>query len=182
MTGFTSSGSINSDLAERNRRSRAPLMRRLLVIGWNEGVLGHVLYMIFVVAAVASSVGQAFSTSTPNSSSEEEEGRWIYYILTHAGWPPLTWIWMTCLSACAVPVLYMFRPPSVPDREKLLVRCPDTGVGYPKKEGENEGEAGADADAGRSPSYWSAVACLQEFAYVLVTVYTTAMFVGSWVK
>ena len=170
VTGFASSGSMNSDVAERNRRLRAPLMRRLFVIGWNGGVLGHFLYMVVVMAAVASSVSQAFNTSMPNSTSQEEDVRWIF-ILTHAGWPPILWIYMTCLSACAVPILNIFRPPSVPEREKLLVRSQDTGVAYPKQ----------DADAERSPQ-WSTMDCIQELMYTLVTIYTTGIFVASWVK
>lgn len=168
-TGFTSSGSLNCDLAERNRRSRAPLTRRLFVNGWNGGVLGHFLYMIFAMAAIATSLGQTFSILTRNSSSQER-ARWIF-ILTHAGWPPLSWIWMTCLSAFAIPILNIFRPPSIPDREKLLVRFQDTGVAYPKK--------GADAE--RLPQ-WSTTDYVQELMYSLVTIYTTALFVASWVK
>lgn len=170
MTGFASSGSINSDVAERNRRLRAPLMRRLFVNGWNGGVLGHFLYMVFVMAAVISSVGQAFNTSMPNSTAQEEENvRWIF-ILTHAGWPPLSWICMNCLSACAVPILNIFQPPSVPEREKLLVRSQDTGVAYPKQ----------DAHAERSS--WSTMDYIHELMYTLVTIYTTGIFVASWVK
>lgn len=170
MTGFVPSGSINSDLAERNQESRAPLLRRLFVIGWNGGVLGFVLYLIFVMAAVASSVGHAFTTSMSKSSSQE--ARWTF-ILTHAGWPPLVWMWMTCLTAYAVPTFYMFQPPSVPDREELLVRCKDTGVAYPKDD--------ADVDAGRL-SQWSITAYIQESLYTLVTIYTAVTFLGTWVK
>ena len=167
MTGFVPSGSIKSDLPERNQRSCAPLMRRFFVIGWNGGVLGLVLYIFFVMAAVASSVGHVFTTSMPKSSSQE--AGWMF-ILSHAGWPPLVWMWTTCLAAYAVPILYMFQPPSVPDREELLVRCKDTGVAYPKDD--------VDADAGR---LWSTTAYIQELLYSLVTLYTTIAFLGSLV-
>lgn len=173
MMGFAPSGNVKSDLAERNRRSRAPLLRRLFVIGWNAGVLGHVLHFSLLMAAFASSVCHAFIIST--SSSASQEAGWIFF-LTHAGWPPLLWIWMTYVTACAVPVLYMFCPSSVPDREELLVRSQESGIAYPKKEEAAQTED--DADAGHL-SIWNTVAYVQELLYTLVTIYTTVTFVGS---
>ena len=79
-------------------------------------------------------------------------------------------MWMNCLAACAVPAFYMFRPPSVPDREELLVRSQVTGVAYPKKE----------ADAGRLLQ-WSITDYFQELLYILATIYTTVTFLGSWI-
>lgn len=41
-------------------------------------------------------------------------------------------MWTTCLAAYAVSAFNMFRPPSIPDREELLVRFHKSEVTYPK--------------------------------------------------
>lgn len=153
---FSSSGSIKDDLNERDLRSRAPLLRRLKVILWDCNAYIHLLYVIFVIVAVSLSTSRAFNYHHPH--------RILIYLLTHAFWPPM--LWLLCITAYCVPLRYAIWPPSMPDREELLVRDPQTGVARPKSE--------------RKQQRWRKTTFWHETQYSLCTIYTTVIFFGSF--
>lgn len=41
--------------------------------------------------------------------------------------------WLFSFFACLTPIFYAVSPPTVPDREELLVQDPLTGARYPRK-------------------------------------------------
>lgn len=41
--------------------------------------------------------------------------------------------WLFSFFACLTPIFYAVFPPTVPDRDELLVKDPLTGARYPKK-------------------------------------------------
>ena len=115
---FSSSGSVKSELNERDPRTRAPLFRRLKVILWDCDVYLHVLYVLFILAAVI------YSTVIGIKRSSGAHGVYVY-LLTHAFWPPM--LWLLSITACCEPIRYAIWPPDMPDREELLERDPKTG-------------------------------------------------------
>lgn len=133
-------------------------MRRIRVIWWDGGVYIHVLYLLFTVGAAASSIARAF-TRTSNRHHER-----LLYVLTHTAWPPL--VWLVALAACTIPIKYSLTPPAMPDRDDLLRREKRTGIAHPTE----------DAKQPR----WGKTNFLQEGFYALVTLYTTIIFLGSW--
>ncbi|CAF9912566.1 hypothetical protein IMSHALPRED_000350 [Imshaugia aleurites] len=155
---FSSSGSIHSVINERDTRARAPLVRRIRAIGWNGGVFIHVLYVLFTVGAAATSTSRAFTT-TPHNYRDR-----LFYMLTHAGWPPL--VWLVASTACFVPIKYALSPPAMPDREDLLHRDKVTGVAHPTE--------------GAKRPRWGRTNILHEGFYAAVTIYTAVLFFGSW--
>lgn len=158
LATFASSGSIDSVINERDSRVRATLMRRLKVIWWNGGVLIHIIYLLFTVGAVASSIARAF-TVTPDDHSDR-----LYYVLTHTAWPPI--IWLVASAACTIPIKYAIFPPSMPDRDDLLQREKDTGIAHPSE--------------GAKRSRWGKSNLFHEGFYAFLTLYTTVLFFGSW--
>ncbi len=159
LATFSSSGSIDSVINERDIRVRAPLIRRLQVVWWNGGVLIHVLYVLFTVGAVASSVARAF-TLTANTYQDR-----LFHILTHTAWPPLSWV--VALAACTIPIRYTVRPPAMPDRDDLLQREKDTEIAHPSQ--------------GAKRPRWGKSNLLHEGLYASLTAYTTILFCGSWI-
>ncbi len=123
---FTSSGSQKADLNERNPQLRAPVWRRLKVTIWDCQCYLHLIYIMFVLAAVG--VSMYWNISDPENNTVK---KMLISLLTHAFWPPV--IWLTCIMSCWVPINYALFPPSSPDRQDLLEREPDTGVAYPKE-------------------------------------------------
>lgn len=156
-TSFKPSGSLASELKERSRRERAPLFRRLKVILWNYLGGFHLIYILFVLAAVASSSVRCAEQPTRNDR--------LICLLTHAFWPPISWL--VYVAAAWTPVIYAIRPPVVPDNEDLLDRDPKTEVGYPKEESKK-------IKTKASHSYF-------EMQYTLMTIYTTVIFAGTWI-
>lgn len=154
---FSSSGSIKSDLDERNPKTRAPLFRRLKVMLWDCDLYMHLLYVMFVIAAVT------YSTVRGVLDSENIHKLFIY-LLTHAFWPPM--LWLICVTACCEPLRYAIWPPTMPDREELLDRDPDTQIARPKP-------------------YWtkqrySKWTFWHEMQYSGVTIFTAVIFVGAF--
>ena len=156
-TSFKPTGSLSSELKERSSRERAPLFRRLKVILWNYFGGFHLFYILFVLAAVI--------TSSVRCSRQPTLDEKLIYLLTHAFWIPVSWL--VYVSAAWTPIIYALNPPTVPDNGDLLDRDPTTNVAYPK-------ECSKQIKNKLSNGYF-------EFQYTLQTLYTTAIFAGSWV-
>ena len=121
---FSSSGSIKTELMS-GMPGRAPLLRRLKVILWDCNVLSHLLYIFFVITAVTYSTSYGIRTSPLLHEL-------LVFLLTHAFWPPVLWI--MCIAGCWVPIKYAIWPPTMPQREELLVRDEKTGTVRQKEE------------------------------------------------
>lgn len=155
---FSSSGSIKSDLDERDAKKRAGLMRRLKVTLWDCDVYIHLTYVLFVVAAVSKSTVEGVI------ANKDDLNLLLIYLLTHACWPPMLWI--LAITACCEPIRYAIWPPTMPDREELLDRDPVTQIARPKE-------------------YWkktrySKLTFWHEMQYSGVTIFTTFIFVLSF--
>lgn len=135
------------------------MWRRLKVTIWDCQCYLHVVYMMFVIAAVAVSIYWNLTDETLTTTKEV-----LISLLTHAFWPPL--IWLTCMLSCWIPIGYAIAPPDCPDREDLLDRDPETGVAYPKEESK------------RTKSTFGTY--FHEAMYSLLTLYVTVVFVLSF--
>ena len=156
---FKPSGSLKSDLNERDPVLRAPMYRRLRVILFNNLAYFHVSYVYFCLTAVVLSTYRCIAQ---NTDSVREA---IECLLTHAFWPPLTWI--IVVSAFWTPITYACDPPTMnSDRESYLVRDSKTGVAHPTKKSKKIG--------------FKAETALFEFEYTFTTVFTTLVFVAAF--
>lgn len=156
---FSSSGSIESTLDERDIHARASLLRRLKVILWDGGALIHLAYLLFTLGAVGFSVARMFIS--PGLSSAEAR---LVYFLTHAGWPPL--FWLVTVLACWTPIKYALSPPAVPDRDDLVQREKETGIAHPTE--------------GAKRPRWGVSHIVLEGLNAGIVVYTAVLFFGSW--
>ena len=118
---FKPTGSLKSNLNERHPAVRAPVSRRLRVILFNYLAWFHISYVYFCIAAVILSSYRCILDTKLKSR--------LICLLTHAGWPPMTWI--IVISAFWIPINYACDPPDMLDRESLLQRDPKTGVAHP---------------------------------------------------
>jgi cellulose synthase/poly-beta-1,6-N-acetylglucosamine synthase-like glycosyltransferase len=155
---FSSSGSIKSELSERDPANRAPLWRRCVVMIWQCECWMHVLLVLFTLTAVIWSCTQSMYAVRPSRNYT------LIYLLTHAFWPPVLWI--VNLSAYLTPLLYMLAPPNMPDREDLLDRNAETNVARPKESAKRQ--------------RWLKWALWPELQWILCSVYTTIIFVGTF--
>lgn len=153
--GFKPSGSTKSDLNERDPLLRAPLITRMRVILWNNKVFFHLFQVMTCIAGVALSTTRC----AQYGSSVKISG----CMLQNAWWPPLAWL--VSMSACIIPIYYMFCPPSTPDRETLLERD-ERGIAQPSER----------AKRNRSTS----VSVAFEVVNLIVIAYTTTLFVLSF--
>ena len=154
---FKPTGSLQSALNERYPKQRARMYRRIWTICVNYLAGFHVMYVYFVLVAVVLSSYRCFVTQFTLRDK-------LMCLVTHAFWPPLSWV-IVC-SAFWIPFTYAVDPPSMPDREELLIRDPKTGVAHPTKQAKK---------IGRAPQTW-----LFELEYSFTTIYTTAVFVAAF--
>ena len=119
----------------------------------------HLLYLLFTLGAVASSIARMFVRSGPRNAEDR-----LVYFLTHAGWPPL--IWLAAVLAAWTPINYAIRPPAVPDRDDLLQREKDVGIAHPKE--------------GAKRTRWGASTIVLEGFNNGITLYAAVIFFGSW--
>lgn len=154
---FSSSGSIKSELNERDTATRAPLFRRLKVILWDCNVYLHLLYILFVIAAVTYSTVTGILTTL-------DIHKLLIYLLTHAFWPPM--LWLLCITACCEPIRYAIWPPNMSEREELLDRDPKTGIARPKEHWKKQRYG--------KKTFW------HEMQYSGVTIFTAVVFFGAF--
>jgi hypothetical protein len=157
---FSSSGSVKSELSERDPTIRAPLFRRLKVILWDCDAYLHLLYIVFVLAAVIVST----LTSVTTTGGTDHSHKLLIYLLTHAFWPPM--LWLLCFTACCTPVRYAIWPPTMPEREELLDRDPKMGIARPKEHWKKQRYA--------KTTFW------HETQYSGVTIFTGVVFLGAF--
>ncbi|EHY56623.1 hypothetical protein HRR83_002294 [Exophiala dermatitidis] len=153
---FKATGSLKSSLNERDPKHRAPMYRRVWTILVNYLAGFHVAYVYFVLVAATLSTYRCFLEHGLRAK--------LVALLTHAFWPPLTWI-IVC-SSFWIPFTYAVDPPSMPDREELLIRDQKTGVAHPTPQSKKI--------AYRSQSF------LFEVEYTVTTVFTALIFVAAF--
>ena len=155
---FKPTGSLKSELNERDPARRAGVWRRFSVIAINYMAAYHLFYVYLVLAAVTlTTLRCVFS----NPDAEDK----LVCLLTHAFWPPIAWV--ITLSAFWTPISYALNPPSVPDREELLKRDPKTDIAHPTKKSKKIA--------------WKAQTAIFEFEYFISTAFTVAVFVATFI-
>jgi len=155
---FKPTGSLRSDLNERDPTMRAGLLTRLRVIVFSYMAWYHVLYVYFcLTAATLTSTRCAFETFAWKDRLQCE--------LTHAFWPPVSWILV--VSAFWVPLSYAIDPPTVAPRDELLDRDPKTLVAHPK-------ETAKDIAYGKRTAWY-------EIEYTVTTIFTAFIFVAAFI-
>ncbi|KAG9255593.1 nucleotide-diphospho-sugar transferase [Emericellopsis atlantica] len=154
---FKPTGSLDSALNERDPQHRKGLARRMWAILINYWSIYHLLfvYSTLVAATIASYRCVSISETLHDK---------LICLLTHAFWPPLTFIFIC--SSLWTPISYAIDPPSVPAREQLLIRDPKTGVAHPTPSSKKIAFGGEDL--------W------YEFDYTITTVFTCLVFVLSF--
>lgn len=154
---FKPTGSLGSALNERDPVLRKGLFKRLWGILVNYWAAYHMTYVYFTLVAVVITCYRCF---------QRDEGLrdLLLNLLTHAFWPPLTWIFIC--DAFWTPISYAIDPPSMPPREQLLIRDPKTGVAHPTPASKKTAFAGDDA--------W------YELEYSVTTAFTCLVFVVSF--
>lgn len=151
---FKPTGSLKSELNERDPHARAGVFQRLSVIAINYMAGYHMFYVYLVLAAVTLTTSRCvFDQYTADEK--------LKCMLTHAFWPPIAWI--VTISAFWTPIQYALDPPSVPEREQLLDRDPKTGIAHPSKKSKKTAFAGQ--------TVWF------ELEYLFSTAFTAVVFV-----
>jgi hypothetical protein len=155
---FQPSGSLRSDLNERDSILRAGLWTRIRVIVFNYMGWYHILYVYFCLTA---------ATLTTSRCVFDQYGLQprLRCLLTHAFWPPVSWLLV--VSAFWVPITYAIDPPTVPHREELLDRDPKTKVARPKDECKQ-------IQFGKRRT-------LFEFEYTVTTLFTIFIFISAFI-
>jgi hypothetical protein len=121
---FQPSGSIKSELNERDPTIRARLLQRMRVILLDYMGIYHIIYVYFCLSAISLTTSRCVAE---NSNSHDR----ALCLLTHAFWPPLSWL--IVVSAFWTPVTYAIDPPKMPAREELMDVDPKTLVKRPKE-------------------------------------------------
>jgi hypothetical protein len=157
-TAFKPTGSLDSALNERDAATRKGMVPRLMAILIQCQAIFHLLFVYFVITGVVIVTYKCFII---------ERGTYniLKCLITHAWWPPLTWVFLT--SSTWTPISYAISPPTVPDREELLNRDADTGIAHPREI--------------TKKIAFGAQAAWFEFEYTLTTAYTVLCFVASFV-
>ncbi|KAJ5899618.1 hypothetical protein N7495_004362 [Penicillium taxi] len=154
---FKPTGSLGSTLNERDPKKRRNIFIRMFVVLFNYMALFHLAFVYVTLIGVVISSYRCFSI---NSSAKDV----IICLITHAFWPPLTFLFI-CTSLWT-PVSYAIDPPSMPEREDLLIRDPKTGVAHPTAKSK-------DIAFGKQAAWF-------ELQYTLATAVTILIFVYSF--
>ncbi|KAJ5555599.1 hypothetical protein N7535_008033 [Penicillium sp. DV-2018c] len=154
---FKPTGSLSSALNERDPKKSKNMFVRMRVILLNYMASFHLAFVYVTLVAVVISSYRCFAQ---NSGFRDI----ILCLITHAFWPPLTFLFI-CTSLWT-PISYAIDPPSMPEREDLLIRDPKTGVAHPTKQSKKIAFGGQAA--------WF------ELEYTVATIATILVFIYSF--
>lgn len=121
---FKPTGSLGSALNERDVTQRKGMFRRLWGICFNYMAFFHVGFVYLTLVGATLTSFMSFTNFHTFEKIAES-------LVTHAFWPPLTFIFLC--SSMWTPIGYAIDPPTMPDREDLLVRDPKTDVAHPTR-------------------------------------------------
>ncbi|KAF2405087.1 glycosyltransferase family 2 protein [Trichodelitschia bisporula] len=152
LASFKPTGSLKSDINERDPSTRAPLFRRFFTIVFNYLAWYHIAFVYFTLSAVTLSTCRCIA----EQRTTNDRGMCL---LTHAFWPPISWIMV--ISAFWIPISYAINPPDCPPREDLLVR-EKNGVAHPSEKAKKTG--------------WSGQTAIFELEYTLTSLFTCFVF------
>ncbi|OLN89339.1 Cellulose synthase 1 [Colletotrichum chlorophyti] len=122
---FKPTGSLGSALNERDAKTRKGMFRRLWGILINYMAIFHLAFVYLTLVGVVLTSYRCFWVN-------DEIRDILLCLVTHAFWPPLTFIFIC--SSLWTPVAYAIDPPTMPEREALLDRDPKTFVAHPTKQ------------------------------------------------
>jgi len=154
---FKPTGSLGSALNERDAATRRGLFRRLWAILLQCMAIFHLLFVYFTVAGTVVVTYKAFIVERGVSDI-------LRHLVTHAWWPPLTFVFLC--NSFWIPIAYAINPPTVPDREELLNRDPNTGITHPREV--------------TKKTAFGAQAAWLEFEYTLTTIYSALVFAATF--
>ena len=89
----------------------------------------------------------------------------LRHVLVNSMLPPIWWLMFAL--ACLIPIVYVFFPPSVPDREELWDFDINTGVGYPKVK--------------EMKQVWGVLPLVREIVWGLTVIYCIVLFIGTFI-
>lgn len=155
---FKPTGSLGSSLNERDARQRKGMGRRLAGICFNYMAIFHLLFVYLTLVGATMTTFLCFT----EFQGLRDVARCL---ITHAFWPPLTFVFLC--SSMWTPIGYAIDPPTVPDREDLLVRDPKTDVAHPTRKSKK-------IAFGQQAAFF-------EIEYSATSMYTIAVFVASFI-
>ncbi|KAH4601907.1 hypothetical protein HBH82_167390 [Parastagonospora nodorum] len=154
---FLASGAIRDRLKERSETHRAGLWTRIKLMGIHCRIWFFVLFVPYCLGAAGLDWYRAYSQPSTNAS--------LRHLLVNSMLPPMWWLFLA-ISFC-IPILYVFRPPTVPDRDDMMNFDQKTGAGQPKHQ--------------EIRQTWGFLPLVREVAWGLTVVYVLVLFVGTFV-
>ncbi|KAK2596111.1 hypothetical protein QQS21_006458 [Conoideocrella luteorostrata] len=158
VQAFKPTGSLASTLNERDSALRKSMLRRMSTILINYMGIFHLAFVYLTLVAATLTTWRCIVNN-------KEIRPLLTCLVTHAFWPPLTFIFIC--SSLWTPVGYAIDPPRMPEREQLLDRDPTTMVAHPTTKSKKIAFGGQAA--------WF------EFELTLSTVFTCLIFAASFI-
>lgn len=158
---FLASGAIRDRLKERNKDLRAGLGVRLRLMGWNCRIYFHLLFCLFCLGAAGIDWWRAAKLHRATGDIVPA----LRHLLVNSMLPPMWWLML--FLAYLIPVVYVFFPMTVADRDDLMDFDPKTGAGYPKTKQINQ--------------TWGVVPLIREIFWALTLIYCVVIFIGTFI-
>jgi hypothetical protein len=130
-------------------------------LGLNCRIYFHALFVLFCFGAAGTDWWRA-------AKIHKEAGDIIpalRHLLVNSMLPPI-W-WLVLAMSYMIPVVYLFFPSTVPDREDLMDFDLKTGVGYPKVK--------------QIKQVWGVLPLLREILWGLTLIYCLVLFIGTFI-
>jgi hypothetical protein len=157
---FLASGAIRDRLKERSAANRAGLGTRMKLMGIHCRIYFFVIFIGYCLGAAGLDWYRAWKIGHDTGNVEEA----LRHLLVNSLLPP-TW-WLFLVISFLIPIVYVFFPPTVPDRDDMMDFDPKTGVGYPKHK--------------EIKQVWGLLPLVREICWGLTVVYCLVLFIGTF--
>lgn len=158
---FVASGAVRDQLKERNATLRAGLWTRIKLMGIHCRVWFFPLFVMYCLGAAGLDWYRAWKIG--HDSGEIEQA--LRHLLVNSMLPPMWWLLL--VISYMVPVVYVFFPPTVPERDDMMNFDQKTGAGQPKHK--------------EIKQVWSTLPLVREVVWGLTVVYVSVLFIGTFI-
>ncbi|KAH7082723.1 nucleotide-diphospho-sugar transferase [Paraphoma chrysanthemicola] len=158
---FLASGAIRDRLKERSATHRAGLWTRIKLMGIHCRIWFFCLFVSYCLGAAGLDFWRAHRAAVESGNIEDA----LMHLLVNSMLPPMWWLFLAL--SFMVPILYVFFPPTVLDRDDMMNFDQKTGAGQPKHQ--------------EIEQVWGVLPLVREVVWALTVVYVIVLFVGTFI-
>jgi hypothetical protein len=157
---FLASGAVRDRLKERSKEHRAGTWLRVKLLSIHCRIWFFVLFVAYCLGAGGIDWWRAWKAGQVAGDVTAA----LRHLIVNSMLPPMWWLFLAI--SFLVPIVYIFSPPTVPERDDMMIFDPETGAGRPIHK--------------EIKQIWGFLPMVREICWALTLIYVLVLFIGTF--